>query len=77
MMNDEQEKLEAFKADLKQLLAKHDAVLGADVGEFSDTHGIYDRHLEVAFYPPERVGKVPGPEHRLVDAWEMSSQDID
>ncbi len=39
------EQVAALVADLKAVLAKHDASIVWTCGEGSDTHGIYDSHL--------------------------------
>jgi hypothetical protein len=46
------EKLPAFKAELKALLEKYDAVIGASYK--GDTHGIYDEEFFVSFKCPRR-----------------------
>ncbi len=42
-------KAEDFKKELQALLKKYDASIGFNVGECSDTHGLYNERLEVAF----------------------------
>jgi len=42
-------KTENFKKELKELLSKYDAHIVFDVGDGSDTHGIYDEQLTVEF----------------------------
>lgn len=42
-------KANEFKKELKALLKKYDATIGFNVGESSDTHGLYNERLEVQF----------------------------
>jgi hypothetical protein len=63
--------LAAFKAELHNLLAKYGAKIHAEVGEGSDTHGIYDESIGVSF--GQRDGwKV----HELCEGWSLTENTL-
>lgn len=66
-MTDKQ-KTQAFKQELKALLAKHNACIDVGYGIHSDTTGIYDEHLELEIQGCKPV--------RLVETWYMTSTDL-
>lgn len=45
-LTDEQKR--AFLSELKALLTKYDASIGCELGEGSDTHGIYDEKIVIS-----------------------------
>lgn len=46
---EEEQRLSAFRSDLKALLEKHDAVLGVTMN--GDTYGIDDAYVDVSLNP--------------------------
>lgn len=50
------QKEQEFKKELKALLRKYDADIGADVGAWSDMNGIYGEKLVVDFHERNERG---------------------
>lgn len=57
-------KNEEFLSKLKALLKEYNATISFDVGEGSDTHGLYEEEMVISFQMPnfveEEVLTVPG-----------------
>ena len=49
--NNISEKQKAFKAELKELLKKYNALIGFSVSDNSDTYGLNDEKIVVEFRP--------------------------
>lgn len=64
----EQQKIKAFKQELKALLEKHNACINVGYGDGTDTYGICDEHLEL-----EIAGLQPV---RLAETWYLHHTDI-
>ena len=59
--------LEEFKKELRSLLAKHNATIGFDCSECSDTYGINDANISVS---------LGGMNIRLADGWNVDATDL-
>jgi hypothetical protein len=62
-----------FKKELKALLIKYNATISANVGEGSDTHGIYDE--TVAFYMTDTETRKTIGEFE-VEGWGVDQSDL-
>lgn len=71
-------KLSDFRHELHALLAKYDAVLSFEVGEGSDTHGLYDERFTVSFFnqPEGNHFKTTGKEHTIAPGWSIDQSDL-
>ena len=70
-------KMDGFKADLAELLKKHNAILGMSIS--GDTHGIYDEKLTVAFVLSEKDGynkSTISPDVTLIDDTSIRYSDL-
>ena len=67
-------KINEFQIELKALLAKYNATISANVGEGSDTHGIYDEHILV-YLSDEKGRDIKGEEYRI-DDWFIDSFNV-
>lgn len=57
-----------FKRELRALLEKYGASIGAGYGDCSDTHGMYDEHMKVDFDDRTSV--------RVCDGWDIEASDL-
>lgn len=60
---------EQFLTEFKALLEKYDVAIAADVSEYSDTHGIEGRKMEV-------YDRKSCETWLLVDGWDINFRDI-
>jgi hypothetical protein len=61
------DKVKAFMKDLQELLIKHKADIGFNVGEHSDTYGLYDERI---------VATVDGVDITLNHGWYVDASEL-
>ena len=71
-------KIDDFKKDLQALLKKYDASISFNVGDGSDTHGLYNERMEVEFYELREGArfKTHAQTEELAKGWGVDSSDL-
>jgi len=71
-------KLTDFTRELQALLAKYDATIEFEVGDCSDTHGLYDERMAVSFFSLKEGHrwKTIDEQHTIVSGWSIDQHDL-